>query len=220
MIRCIHIFVLLALSVNPCFAQDSTVIKKDLDISAQCNVYMPFLGRFHKNDIPGGAGVEPIVIDVRGIKAVSFENTSGTISFMSSVDSMKNSADGGTFGLGTAVNGYGMLTGIWHSTKIAFLVGVFLSDAAIENQTHPSIDFLEKEDYELWGPDAGQVFFIGDGLTSKGKKQVLLVPEDAISLYIGFADALKGDPSNYDDNSGSIHTTIVLHKTFKYQSKN
>lgn len=218
--RFILILVLLSLCCSNLFGQDSNTIKKELNISAQCNVYKPFLGRYRVSDIVGGAGIDPIAIDVRGIKAISFENTSGTVSFMSYIDTMKNGADGGKFGYSTAVGSLGTISDIWHSTKIAFLVGVFMGDDAIENQGRPPIDFKDKENIAIWGPDDGQVFFIGDGLTDKGVKQVLMVPTDAETLYIGFADALFGPPSNYDDNIGSIHTTIVLHKTFKYQPDN
>jgi hypothetical protein len=58
--------------------------------------------------------------------------------------------------------------------------------------------------YEILSPELKQVFFIGDGLTSGGLSQGVVVPSGASRLYLGIFD-LNG---NYD-NGGSFDVTVV-----------
>ncbi len=197
----------------PSFAQDtSNIEKKELDISAQCNVYIYNLS-INKKDVPGGAGIEPVIVPIgEGIKYITFENTSGMVTCSNWNDSAKkHGADGGG-PWGTAVLASKGMSGISHGKKNLFLVGVFTSRYLAPEMTPETVDYTDNENINNWGPQLWQVFMIGDGKTDKGITQNILVPSEADQLLIGFADALRGDASNYDDNEGNIHTTIVLHK--------
>jgi hypothetical protein len=75
------------------------------------------------------------------------------------------------------------------------LVGVFLDDSVPSLYAPPAtLDFRPGGnvaggyDYELLHPGLRQVFFIGDGLTSKGLRQTVDVPGGATRLYLGTLD--------------------------------
>jgi len=200
-------FVLAALLIdNSAKAQD---VKKEIDISAQCNVF------YHHLLIPQelvrcGAGLPPVEIDVHDVKMITFEHTTGTINFCPWSDSCKDGTADGSDGMTMIINQKGM-AGIADFKKRAFLTGVFVNDGYIPEELN-WIDFTDHENYVQWGPDLQYPFYIGDGLTNKGITQQILVPKDAEKLYLGFADCV-GSPENYSDDKGNIHTTIVLHKS-------
>jgi hypothetical protein len=56
----------------------------------------------------------------------------------------------------------------------------------------------------------GQVFFIGDGLTNDGVRQIFKVPANATRLFLGVADGMGfvGRPGAYEDNDGSFQVEI------------
>jgi hypothetical protein len=201
------LFLLIALlSFGHLKAQDE---RKDLDISAQCNVF------YHHLLIPQelvrcGAGLPPVEIDVRDVKMITFEHTTGTVNFCPWNDSCKDGGADGSKGFTLIVNQKGM-AGIADFKRKAFLTGVFVNDSYIAEELN-WIDFTDHENYLQWGPDLQYPFYIGDGLTNKGVTQQILVPKDAEKLYLGFADCV-GSPENYSDDKGNIHTTIVLHKS-------
>lgn len=99
------------------------------------------------------------------------------------------------------------------------LVGVFLDDSIPNGEPPAPLNFGpvgESEgalglDFERLEPVIGQVFFIGDGVTSAGKPQVFIAPANATRIFIGLADAADfyGDPSCYTDNTGNFEFTIM-----------
>lgn len=195
------------------FAQKG-VEKETIEVSALANVY------FHEirdtSMVPGGAGIPPIAIDVRGFEMITFEGAEGEVSAYKDRDSTYFGADGGFYGEKTSVafgTGFVALSGIVHREKVMFLVGAFQSELSRIYEPPRTIDFTNKEnyDYRSYCPALNQVFYIGDGIREDGAKQLLIVPRDAEVLYIGFADCLSGPPRHYNDNGGSIKITVVKH---------
>jgi hypothetical protein len=72
------------------------------------------------------------------------------------------------------------------------LLGVFLDDAQPDQTPEPPyLDFgtPESRDYLVLSPVRKQVFFIGDGLTSGGAEQHVVIPEGATRLFLGTMDS-------------------------------
>ncbi len=72
------------------------------------------------------------------------------------------------------------------------LLGVFLDDAQPDQTHEPDyLDFSTQEsrDYLTLSPLLKQVFFIGDGLTSQGVRQHVVIPATATRLFLGTMDS-------------------------------
>jgi Flp pilus assembly protein TadG len=81
------------------------------------------------------------------------------------------------------------------------LVGVFLSDAAPNTTAAPAnLDFStnNSRDFTTLKPQLKQIFFIGDGVDSKGKAQEFVVPKGATRLYLATWDFYE-----WNNNSGT-----------------
>ena len=182
---------------------------QSVTIDAKCNVYYYNLMQSHANT-PGGAGLPPAEIDVRGLKQIRITNVTGTIDFMPWNDSSKECSADGDGPFITEIAASKGFSGISHPKKAMFLVGVFTSPYVIPESVPESMDFEKHENYTVWGPEMNQVFFIGDGQNNKGEQQTILVPTDAEKLYLGFADGLIGLPRNYSDNEGKLRITATI----------
>ncbi|QOV87319.1 pilus assembly protein TadG-related protein [Humisphaera borealis] len=93
-------------------------------------------------------------------------------------------------------NGIATLNG-----PINALVGVFLSDAAPNLTPAPaSLDFstAASRDFTTLQPQLKQIFFIGDGLDSRGNRQEFIVPQGATRLYLATWDFYE-----WNNNSGT-----------------
>jgi hypothetical protein len=89
---------------------------------------------------------------------------------------------------------------------ISCLTGVFVDDA--EPSLTPSpvmLDFTtpESRDYLTLAPELKQVFFIGDGRTSVGQVQQVIVPAGATRLFLGGMDCCE-----FTNNIGTLHVTV------------
>jgi subtilisin-like proprotein convertase family protein len=94
------------------------------------------------------------------------------------------------------------------------LVGVFLTDAAPQNPSPPTLNFTTNgigRNFLTLSPAIGQVFYIGDGSTDSGQLQTFNVPVGATRLFLGFADAIgfTGLPGAYSDNGGSLSIEVT-----------
>ncbi len=72
------------------------------------------------------------------------------------------------------------------------LLGVFLDDAQPDQTPEPGyLDFSSQEsrDYLTLSPELKQPFFIGDGLTSGGDTQRVVIPAGATRLFLGTMDS-------------------------------
>lgn len=108
-------------------------------------------------------------------------------------DGQNNSIDDNTAG---NENGIATLRG-----PINALVGVFLSDAAPNTTPAPAqLDFSStaSRDFQKLEPQLKQIFFIGDGLDSRGNRQEFIVPAGATRLYLATWDFYE-----WNNNSGT-----------------
>jgi len=80
------------------------------------------------------------------------------------------------------------------------LVGVFLTDDQPDRTgAPPKLDFssAQSRDFDKLEPQVKQIFFIGDGLNSAGKRQEFIVPPGATRLYLATWDFYE-----WNNNSG------------------
>ncbi|RME75619.1 MAG: PEP-CTERM sorting domain-containing protein [Planctomycetota bacterium] len=95
------------------------------------------------------------------------------------------------------------------------LVGVFL-DNNVPNGTAPArLDFTNGglgTNFTTLSPGLGQVFFIGDGVTSNGTLQQFIAPAGATRLAFGIPDGFGfvGKPGAYDDNDGFYQIRVGI----------
>lgn len=99
------------------------------------------------------------------------------------------------------------------------LTGVFLSDADTNTGPAPAtLDFTPAGlgiDFLTLTPALGQIFYIGDGVTSGNVFQTFIAPAGATRLFLGIPDGFSfgGAPGAYDDNDGSYRVRIGINET-------
>ncbi|HMP04110.1 MAG TPA: PEP-CTERM sorting domain-containing protein [Gemmatales bacterium] len=178
-------------------------------IDAQHNIYGAGFG-----DAPapsgGGGGLAPPVatIGLTGPLQLTFSSVTGLVTC--SVSDPFNGPDGGT-GAGGVTNllSFRDVSGIIHSNRTMFLVGVFRDDSpgAVGGPAPDRLAYSDPENFTSFAPLLNQTFFIGNGRTdSTGTIQQFLVPAGATRLFLGFADGFSfiGLPGAYSDNSGQL----------------
>jgi hypothetical protein len=113
----------------------------------------------------------------------------------------------GTTAAATDILSYGGISGIEDRTRTFFLVGVFEDSDAPSPPAPPRLDFTQAEAYTPLAPQLEQVFYIGDG---KGRSYE--VPPQATRLFLGFADAYKGQglPGTFGDDQGGLAVMVSL----------
>ena len=98
------------------------------------------------------------------------------------------------------------------------LVGVFLDNSIPSAGPAPAtLDFSGGGlgiDFLTLSPDLGQVFYIGDGVTSGGDFQEFIAPTGATRLALGIPDGFSfvGAPGAYDDNDGGYRVRIGINE--------
>ena len=96
------------------------------------------------------------------------------------------------------------------------LVGVFLDDSVPDAGAPAIIDFNAVGlDFASLAPDLGQVFFIGNGVTSGGVFQQFIAPAAATRIFFGIADGFgfNGAPGAYEDNDGGYRIRVGVNET-------
>lgn len=91
------------------------------------------------------------------------------------------------------------------------LAGVFLTSDRPDTSSAPTgLDFTSavSRDYLIISPEVKQVFFIGDGLTSSGDQQVVVVPAGATRLFLGTMDCCQ-----WSNNVGQLTVTVAAFST-------
>jgi hypothetical protein len=87
------------------------------------------------------------------------------------------------------------------------MLGVFLTDAVPDNNSPPAVlDFSTQaaRDYSSLSPLTQQVFYVGDGQTSSGTQQTIVVPQGATRLFLGTMDGHE-----WSNNLGGFNATIT-----------
>lgn len=157
--------------------------------------------------LDGGGGELPSEISLsEDVTNVSFSATGLTNCCSSTPNSPP---DGGSDLSPTDIFSYNGISGI-KAPNTMMLVGVFLGDDSPSSDAPDILDFNAiGTDFTTLSPELQQTFYIGDGSTSSGTTQSFVVPSGATRLFLGIADAasFNGDPSWYDDNTGSFEVT-------------
>jgi hypothetical protein len=96
------------------------------------------------------------------------------------------------------------------------LAGVFLNDDIPLGPAPATLDFTAGDgiEFDSLSPLLGQVFYIGDGVTSGGEFQTFIAPTGATRLFLGIPDGFGfvGGPGAYDDNDGSYRVRIGVNE--------
>jgi hypothetical protein len=95
------------------------------------------------------------------------------------------------------------------------LTGVFLDNSIPSVGPAPAtLDFSLVIDFLSLSPLLGQVFYIGDGITSGAVFQEFIAPAGATRLFLGIPDGFGfvGVPGAYDDNDGSYRIRIGVNE--------
>lgn len=118
---------------------------------------------------------------------------------------------------GSALTGLGGISG--YAGPQGPLTGVFLGDGIPDDpSTRPAtLDFTPSGlglDFATLSPLLGQIFYIGDGVTSGGTYQDFIAPAGATRLFLGIPDGFGfgGAPGAYDDNDGAYRVTIGVNQ--------
>jgi hypothetical protein len=177
---------------------------------------VPATANIHSSglDVPiapggGGAGTLPLLHGISGgVPAFQFSAVGSVSQFY---DYFYHGPDG-LPGYSEDVGAYGGLSG-FITDQLLPLAGVFLSDCAPVPPAPPTLNFGSAAlglDFLTLSPALGQVFFIGDGLTSAGAFQTFFVPAGATRLFLGFPDAVDavGLPGAFADNEGFLTVTV------------
>ncbi len=104
----------------------------------------------------------------------------------------------------------------WSGTQ-GPLTGVFLTNANPVSASPPAtLNFSTPaaRDFLTLSPELGQVFFIGDGVTSGGLRQEFIAPAGATRLFVGIPDGFgfNGPPGAYEDNDGQYQIILAINE--------
>jgi PKD repeat protein len=187
------------------WALASTSHAQTVSVPGTANIFAA--GQTRVQSLSGGGGTLPPNVDVSGAASVTV-SASGLTNCCASTP---NSPPDGTTAFNTSINSLGAISGII-GPRAMFLVGVFLGSGAPSGSAPPRLDFnVLTTDATSYRPLLQQVFFIGDGRTSRGVAQSFSVPAGASRLFLGVADAFafNGNPGFYDDNRGAWTVTVT-----------
>lgn len=118
---------------------------------------------------------------------------------------------------GSSLNAVGSISG--YQGPQGPLVGVFLDNSIPNISPAPAtLDFTPSglgTDFISLSPNLGQVFYIGDGLTSGNQFQEFIAPSGSTRLFLGIPDGFGfvGNPGAYDDNDGSYQISLGVNET-------
>ncbi len=160
----------------------------------------------------GGGGLLPPSVSflANAFDELTLTAVTGTVSGWAQTCEFRDADGSSGCGGATNVASWGGVSGIEHDNKTMFLVGVFLDDRPPSVPAPPRLNATNGNSTLLISPVLGQTFFIGDGVTDSGTKQVVEIPENATRLFFGFAETFRfdsttpGEPGWYDDNGGSL----------------
>jgi hypothetical protein len=156
-------------------------------------------------------GTKPVAIDVDGAGKVSFPSVKGDVGACAGCE--RESPDGGTLSFGaTNITGLNGIAGVTFDDGTLFVVGLFVGDDQPAQAADAVVDLNDADDAVTQKPGLGEPFFVGDGKTSDGDEQEIVVPDGAKTLYLGFADGYSfvGPPGAYGDNEGTVDIEVSI----------
>ena len=166
---------------------------------------------------PDGATF-PTAYTVPGGGTLTFTSVIGSITFNGGGNF--NDPDGVGSASATNISALNGVSGIAHTSKAGYLVGLFTTNTAPSGTAPAGLTFSDpgsgtgiSTNFATLSPLLNQTFFVGDGLTGDGTgaAQKFFIPAGATQLYLGFADAsgYNGTPGSYGDNSGSFTASFT-----------
>jgi hypothetical protein len=205
-------FAILLVAVAGSRLAQATVV----EVNSKHNIYGAGLG---SGPEIVGDGLSPVVHNFAAgaNQVLTFTSVTGTVNYYGGTQPSTEGPDGygpsffpyppGEFPTSPlSFEGFHGLSGLRDTNNGAYLVGVFLTDAAPAPPAPPLPDFSNNKSFASLSPLIAQFFFIGDGLTGTGSGDVqeFFVPPTATRLYMGFID------SAFVDNLGSLTATFEI----------
>lgn len=183
---------------------------EQLDVPATSDIYLAGASDEMEAQL-SDPGTRPVSVDVDGAGKVSFPSVEGDVSACAGCE--PESPDGGNISFGsTGITAFNGIAGVTFADRTLFVVGVFVGDDQPTQPDDAVVDLSGADDEVTQEPELGEPFFIGDGETADGDLQEIVVPDDATTLYLGFADAygFYGTPGAYGDNDGTVDIEVTI----------
>lgn len=193
---------------------NATEISSTHIVDGKSNMYAAKMTNTSLYDPWGGEMVNDVAATGVSIPVVPGQQltftSSGSVSYQYwQGDGSYTSPEGGQWGVNLMYpdNHPGMADMIAPATS---LCGVFTTDATPSGSRPATLDFstFESRDYTSLTPTVCQPFFIGDGRTSAGAVQTIIVPPGATRLYLGVNDSVA-----WRDNGGNFTVTTTIKRT-------
>jgi hypothetical protein len=221
-------------SVSPSRTAGSCGTKMKVTVPGQANIFGAGIDKLPELAGGGGGVPPPCVALGPDVREIRFIRATGSISFVgpwfnkgavahkcptgAEVAAPVSGPDGvstrtcGWEPDGGSIDPAGVVSGITSSDRVGYLVAVFLPNPVPAGPAPDGLDVDANYDVINLHPRMAQVFFVGDGRTTDGAFQHILVPRGASSLFLGIADAFafRGPPGFYDDNSGRFRVEILF----------
>jgi len=160
--------------------------------------------------LPGGGGTLPPVFQFGPGpgKMLTFQHVTGHVSWTGTAGPVGPS---GTSSGKTNLLALGAISGLVAPGWL-FLAGVFLGDSAPMTPPPPRLRMENALRLTTVRPKLQQVFYIGDGQTTRGIVRGYVVPANATRLYLGFLDGVSpgGKPAYYGDNTGRVTAAFKI----------
>jgi len=171
----------------------------------------------HRNDTPEEIKetLPPEFLVSGGDVIKVLDPADGGISFYNGFGGTVYGPDGNGVPGSSSISSFGGISG-YLGTQGA-LVGLFLNDDIPSGVAPGRLDFSSGGlgvDFLSLSPDLGQVFFIGNGVTSGNVFQEFIAPTGSTRFFVGITDAFgfNGAPGAFDDNDGSYRITIGINE--------
>jgi hypothetical protein len=160
----------------------------------------------------------PVFAISPGDVAQVLDPANGGISFFNGFGGTTYGPDGNGVPGSSSISSFGGISG-YLGTQGA-LVGVFLDDAVPGGTPPPTLNFSNSgagalgTDFLSLSPELGQIFYIGNGVTSASVFQSFIAPAGATRLFLGITDAFSfnGEPGAFDDNDGSYTIRLGINQ--------
>lgn len=176
---------------------------------------------------PGGMARHPVTPEmIQETRPQSFDVTGGDVvrvldpavggvSFFNGFGGTIFGPEGNGVPGSSSITAFGGISG-YLGTQGA-LVGLFLDDAIPLGPAPARLDFSLGGlgvDFLTLAPALGQVFFMGNGVTSGGVFQQFTAPTGATRFFIGITDAFgfNGVPGAFDDNDGAYRIRVGINE--------